>query len=184
MRVQRSFGPMPLWLCAGARVWGASSLSHSVPAHDRHSIPQQRHAHRARSAAARARQARASTRATHESAWCMDRAWPRARARPPREGGPAGSARPTARRRVRAAAGVRAQKTIQNYLFSPPNIHRQTVCVARGGGDGAGNRRSIRSDRSARGASRPDRAHTPSFQFVFVVHTMDAMSGAMQLSRG
>ena len=26
--------------------------------------------------------------------------------------------------------------------------------------------------------------HTPSFFFVFVVHTMDAMSGAMQLSRG
>ena len=26
--------------------------------------------------------------------------------------------------------------------------------------------------------------NTPSFSFVFVVHTMDAMSGAMQLSRG
>ena len=45
------------------------------------------------------------------------------------------------------------------------------------GGDGAGNRRSIRSDRSARGASRPERSHTFFHLCVFVVHTMDAMPG-------
>ena len=43
------------------------------------------------------RGARASTRATHESARRMDRARPRTRARPTWEGGPPGSARPTAR---------------------------------------------------------------------------------------
>ena len=99
------------------RTWGASSLSHSVPAHDPRSIPQRSATHTPRSAR---RGARASTRATHESARRMDRARPRARARQPREGDPSGSARPSSRAPSRRAPTKQVPKFINHSLLPSP----------------------------------------------------------------
>ena len=56
---------------------------------------------------------------------------------------------------------MQVNRNVCSATLSASGGEGQKVCVARGGGEG--NRRSIRGDRSARGASRPDRAHTPSF---------------------
>ena len=91
----------------------------SVPAHDPRSIPQRRHAHRARPAAGRA----PPTRATHGSNTVRGpRSAPSASATDP--GGRSGRlARVRQRARRGRAAGWFAPKNHPKLLFSPPNTH-------------------------------------------------------------
>ena len=108
VRVQRSFGPTHL--CAGARGGhhhSATQCQHMTHASCSAAPPTPRPARRG---------ARASTRATHESARRMDRARPRTRARPTGEGGPPGSARPTARAPIAPRSHEKSSKN-----FPPPS---------------------------------------------------------------